>query len=140
MNWIDEWVGEASHRFPARVVSEEAAEHLQQPDTAAGVERMLPASVLQKFDRFRNDRCPSDRDGDLLDGLKRHRRSHRATLSTVISSGATPCVRVADLLTVHALPGGAGLLGALGIVPGRGLGVLRRRRREQLRAAGAGLA
>ena len=46
---------------------------------------------------------------------------------------------VAALLAVHALPGGDGLLGALGVVVDRGLGVLRRLRREQLGAEEAGL-
>ena len=46
---------------------------------------------------------------------------------------------IAALLAVHALPGGDGLLGPLGVVGDRGLGVLRRLRREQLGAEEAGL-
>src|SRR5215212_3462745 len=46
---------------------------------------------------------------------------------------------VASLLAVHAVPDGYGLLGALGVVLDRGLGVVRRLRREQLGAEEAGL-
>src|SRR4249919_1621823 len=46
---------------------------------------------------------------------------------------------IAPLSAVHALPGGDGLLGPLGVVGDRGFGVLRRLRRQQLGAEEPGL-
>ena len=47
--------------------------------------------------------------------------------------------RVAALLAVHALPGGDGLLGRLGIIGDRGFGVLRRLRCQHFGAEESGL-